>query len=247
MSIKNNRMRALFNRFLLTLTIICVFATQAYCQLGKKLTVGLYAGLGSGMGTEKFSENGLSQNVFGSFGAGGSGGINLMYSKSKRIEFGLDVHGMAVSKKNANLGLFSVGPQIQFNLLPSDKNIVPYLAGSINVSFIEFGQKANSNTVYPSNSYSSGSSADVSVTSIQNQNNAVTLGLNGVLGYKLNAGANIKLNSHLWGFAEAGYNSVFVNGNSTVKNNFPDSKGNFNYVSLMLGIKFNLLKSTGLY
>ena len=27
----------------------------------------------------------------------------------------------------------------------------------------------------------------------------------------------------------------------------PDSKGNFNYVSLMLGIKFNLLKSTGLY
>jgi hypothetical protein len=170
-----------------------------------------------------------------------------MYSKSKRIEFGLDVHGMAVSKKNANLSLLSVGPQIQFNLLPSDKNVVPYLAGSLNMSFVGLGQKAYSNTVYPSGAYSSGSSADVSVTSIQNQNNAVTLGLNGVLGYKLNAGVNIKLNSRFWGFAEAGYNSVFLNGNSTVKNNFPDSKDNFNYVSLVLGVKFNLLKSTGLY
>ena len=224
----------------ITLVIVCTI-TKGYSQLGRRLTIGAYGGFAKGTGNESFSPNGLSQNIFGSFGGGALGGVNLMYGKSKFVEFGGDLHAATVSKSNSNLNLLTIGPQIQVNLLPADKNIIPYLAGSVNLSFVGFKQNDSSNVI-PSGS---GSSADASVTSIKTP--PVTLGINAALGYKINAGVNFKLSSRLLGFAEAGYNTVFLSGNSAVTNSFPNSKENFNYFSLAVGIKINLIKSISLY
>ena|GEM_PF-3884808 len=238
-------MRFLGKSFLLIVVIILLSSGYSYSQLGKRLTIGEYEGYTKGMGTTGFSQNGLPQDVFGGFG-GIVGGVNVMYSQSKHWEFGGDLHGVTVSKTNYKLGMFSIGPQIQFNLLPSDKNIIPYVSGSANVSFLGLSQSAYSKTISPQASYSNGS-PDMPVTSIQNQNQAIKQGINGVFGYKFNAGVTVKLNNKFYFFGEAGFNSVLTGSNSGIKNNFPDSKGNFNYIAVVIGIKVNLLKSTTLF
>lgn len=236
-----------YKNLLLVLVMICAFALEGFSQLGKRLTLGTYAGMAKGMGTEIFSQNGSSQNIFAGFHGGGLAGLNLMYGKSKFIELGGNIHGLSISKGKSKLNLLAVGPQIQLNLLASDKNIIPYLAGSVNVSFLEYKQSGYNTTTNPPDSYSTGSSANIPVSSIQIQNPSVNIGVNAALGYKLNAGVNIKLGTKVFSFIEAGYNTVITNSNSNVKNVSPDSKGNLSYLSVLAGIKINLLKSRGLY
>jgi len=234
----------LLKNFLLILGITFAFATAGYCQLGKRLTLGVYAGFGKGSGTESFSSSGQPQNVLAGFGAGGLGGANLMYGKAKHFEFGIDVHGVALSKDNYKVNAITVGPQVQFNILPSDKNIIPYVAASVNASFVGLNQSGYSSGGSEPASYSS---PGIQVTNITYNNPAQKVGINAALGYKINAGVNFKLNTKLFLFAELGLNSVLLNGNKDIKADFATSKGNFSYTNLAIGIKINLLKSTRLY
>jgi len=225
----------------------CTYVSEGYCQLGKRMTLGGYIGAAKGTGTESFTQSGNSTDAFGSFGGGFMGGVNFMYGKSKFIEFGGDMHAASVSKTNAKLSFLTLGPQVQVNILSSDKTVIPYVAGGLNLSFVGYKQNAYSATVQPPPSYYNGNSAYIPVTLVGNETPAFKMGINAALGCKLNAGVNVKLNTKFLGFAEAGFNSVFVNGNSAVKTDFQYSKGNFNYISFVVGVKINLVKTTGLY
>jgi len=185
------------------------------------------------------------QNMFAKYHPAPAVGVAAFYALDGHLSVGGSLKAFLTSKTASRLFQSSIGADIKYNILPSDKKISPYVIGEINLSFNSIKQNNYVEDITPPNG--ANSSNTVQITDYKVQYTAFNLIFIPAFGTFFGGGLDVKLKETLHFFGQVGYNSSFIKGNSLLKNVYASNNSNLSFLNISVGVRLNLFQKKTFY
>lgn len=223
-------------------TLITLFLASTSTLFAQKLIekLGFYVAPGVAFipGKETFTPSFASKNAFGSYKAGLSLNVCLLYYSSDKLTIGLDAQYFFASKSQHKLYNTSLGPILKYNLTSSLNTVSPFVIGGPRLGYTYLSRSEYFLSETPE-------SSDTKHVDIQKLDLHFGYSKFGIMCFGIMAGAgiDIKVNKRLKMVVMASYTYQFEKGSKNLKDNFPENKSNLIFITGEVGFNYQLFKS----
>ena len=191
-------------------------------------------------GSNSLNELGKPNNVFGGFSPGWQVGAGLLYKLKSAFQAGPFVGFGGASKTNYQLKNLQAGLKLCYSPFYTWEKMQPYVFAFPFYSFAYISRDSYESRI-DNSGFPTGNEPDAYVRSVDY---AYTKQQTGGANFGIMPGFGIKgkLKGDFEYFANIGYSVSNLASNADIKEKYPESKGAFGNISLLLGIGFNFGK-----
>lgn len=196
---------------------------------------------------EQLNEAGQSENIFSNYRPGPTPGIGVDYNYNANFSIGGEAHFIPLGKELYKIRAFQLGFTMKYRFGNQRSLLRPYVFAGLDYSFSNINRDGYEESFNPDPDYSVQDPSNILVTEILYREPSVALKLIPMMGYRVGIGTTYKLKSNMDLFGQVEYNHSFARNKSSILEHFPSNKADFSFLSVTLGVKFNLLKTKSLY
>ena len=225
--------------------IAFIFPFTVMGQFERKVSVYAFVGASGFSGNLSRDSSGLPKNMFGKYNPAPTVGVAAFYALDGHLSVGGSLKLLLTEKTASRLFQSTLGADIKYNILPSDKRISPYILFEGNISFSSIKQNNYVEDLpVPSSANGSG---NVSISDYQVRYTSYNLFFVPAVGTFFAGGVDVRLKESLHVFGQVGYNTTFIKGNSLLKGVYPTNNSNLSYANISVGVRLNLFQKKSFY
>lgn len=242
---KNINMRRIAKFFcmgLVTLTLLLPLSVMG--QFERKVSV--YAFVGESEFGSNAKNSSDANNALKGYKFSPTLGAAAFYALDGHLSVGGSLRFLWATKSEYRVFTNSIGADIKYNILPSDKKISPFVFFEANLAFNSVKQASHSSPYYGTDTAgaSLGNSASITGTTVSYKGENVWY--DPAFGMFFGGGVDIKAKETLNFFVQAGYNTTYLQNAHLIKEAFA-ANSNLSYLNISVGVRLNLFQKKTFY
>lgn len=224
----------------LILLIACLVAFSTQAQFENKLNAVVFVGLPF---YPKSEITNPMKNVFSDYQSIPMVGVGLDYAFNNHLSIGPNFRFLFVQNDDFSAPVSTLGLEMKYNILPSDKKYSPFFAAEFNLTSMNVTQGALHED-YDLNSSDIEGSVEVRGQGVHSDE--ATFAIEMVPGYMLGGGLDLVIKQKYGMYFSVNYMSTQAHKDPEVLELYSDNQSRFHFVVIRVGVKFGFLRKKSL-